>query len=53
MSRQGRRQGVVMSGWSIDQGSYLTEDYLRDFDQSNERATGVGLEYCDATGVTG
>jgi len=34
MSRQGRRRGVVMSGWSIDQGSYLTEDYLHDCDQS-------------------
>jgi len=34
MSRQGRRRGVVMSEWSIDQGMYLTERYQRERDRS-------------------
>jgi len=40
MNRQGRWRGLVKSEWSIDQGSYLTEAYLRDRDRSK---TGVNV----------
>jgi len=35
MNRQGRWRGVVMNEQRIVQGSYLTEAYLHDRDQSN------------------